>query len=319
MTTPLISIIVPNYNHAAFLEQRLESVFNQTYKNIEVILLDDRSSDDSVTILNAYKNNPLVTATIFNDTNSGSPFKQWQRGLEMAKGDWIWIAESDDYCDPNFIASLLSFNEKKNNKAGVLYAQSNDVNAQGEILSNRITYTAQFEPNIWSQNFLVKGTEFIENYLKVKCVIPNASAVLFKRVLLEENPISPEQLGMRMCGDWLFWLRLCRQTYVGFVATPLNSFREHSGVTRNHNSYEKKRVRCSEEKKVREYLAKENVSQVPEISLLYKNWFRQNKVRDIFSRSFYSVRHSSTSTLQYLSLFFKQHKTKEKLSKKVGL
>ena len=51
-----ISIIIPNYNHAKYLPQRLESVYNQTYQDFEVILLDDCSNDDSVTILNIFNN-----------------------------------------------------------------------------------------------------------------------------------------------------------------------------------------------------------------------------------------------------------------------
>ena len=57
---PLISVIVPNYNHSKFLIERLDSVFNQTYQNFEVILLDDASTDTSVSILDKYKNHPKI-------------------------------------------------------------------------------------------------------------------------------------------------------------------------------------------------------------------------------------------------------------------
>ena len=75
--TPLISVIIPNYNHARYLEQRLDSVFNQTYPNFEVIILDDHSTDNSLEIINRYKDDPNLSQIIINDTNSGSVFKQW--------------------------------------------------------------------------------------------------------------------------------------------------------------------------------------------------------------------------------------------------
>ena len=80
-----ISIIIPNYNHAKYLPQRLESVYNQTYQDFEVILLDDCSNDDSVAILNTYARHPKTSHVVFNDKNSGSTFKQWAKGYSTSK------------------------------------------------------------------------------------------------------------------------------------------------------------------------------------------------------------------------------------------
>ncbi|HTU34206.1 MAG TPA: glycosyltransferase, partial [Candidatus Acidoferrum sp.] len=69
---PTVSVVVPNYNHARFLRQRIDTIFGQTYEDFEVILLDDYSSDDSRAILSDYACNPRVRLE-FNDANSGSP------------------------------------------------------------------------------------------------------------------------------------------------------------------------------------------------------------------------------------------------------
>ena len=71
MTAPKVSIIIPNYNHAQYLSQRLNSIFNQNYQNFEVIILDDCSIDNSKDIIGKYKSNPKVSHIIYNDTNSG--------------------------------------------------------------------------------------------------------------------------------------------------------------------------------------------------------------------------------------------------------
>ena len=120
---PLISIIVPNYNHELFLRKRLESVYNQSYEHIEVILLDDASTDKSVEILKTYENHPKTAHLIVNNQNSGSPFKQWQKGIELANGELIWIAESDDYAEPNFL-ELVSKPLVENKEIGLAYCQS---------------------------------------------------------------------------------------------------------------------------------------------------------------------------------------------------
>lgn len=77
--TPTFSVIIPNYNHGRYLNQRISSVLNQTSQNFELILLDDASSDDSVDILMQFEKHPKVSIFIINRRNSGSTFKQGGR------------------------------------------------------------------------------------------------------------------------------------------------------------------------------------------------------------------------------------------------
>ena len=103
-----VSIIIPNYNYARFLQQRIESVLAQTYTDYEIILLDDASTDDSVSILNHYKTNSRVAHLEINSVNTGSPFAQWQKGISLSRGKYIWIAESDDAADSSFLEKAVS-------------------------------------------------------------------------------------------------------------------------------------------------------------------------------------------------------------------
>ena len=107
MPQPAVSVIVPNYNHAPFLRRRLDSIFNQTYQDFEVIILDDCSSDNSKEIIEQYRNRPQITHIVYNEVNSGSPFKQWAKGFDLAKGEYIWIAESDDWAELNFLEETV--------------------------------------------------------------------------------------------------------------------------------------------------------------------------------------------------------------------
>lgn len=224
---PLVTVIVPNYNHEKYLEQRLESIFNQTYSNYEVILMDDCSTDNSLSVLNKYKNHKKVTASVFNKTNTGNTFKQWAKGISIAKGELLWIAESDDYCENNFLEELVK--PFQNDSQIVLaYCQSKRVNEFGEITGNWITHTNDLDANLFSNDFSMNGNTFIEKYLINKNVIPNASAVLFRKStvdIVKYIDITPE---FRTCGDWMFYFKLIINKKIYFHSNSLNSFRYHS-------------------------------------------------------------------------------------------
>jgi glycosyltransferase involved in cell wall biosynthesis len=85
----MISVIVPNYNHAKFLKERIDSILNQTIQDFELIILDDCSTDNSREIIESYRQLPNVSI-FYNSKNSGSPFKQWKKGINRAKGKYIW-------------------------------------------------------------------------------------------------------------------------------------------------------------------------------------------------------------------------------------
>ncbi len=103
---PKVSIIIANYNYARYLEQRLDSIIQQTYRDFEIIFLDDASSDESVELCkNKYKH--YITHFKVNSVNTGNPFVQWNKGVRLAQGKYIWIAEADDFCEPTFLEEMV--------------------------------------------------------------------------------------------------------------------------------------------------------------------------------------------------------------------
>ena len=223
---PLVSVIVPNYNHAPYLKQRLDSIFNQTYTNFEVILLDDCSTDNSREILSAYSKKPNVSHCIFNEDNSGSTFAQWNKGVSLAKGDYIWIAESDDFCESNFLEIVIQ-PLLQNKDVALAYCQSHRVNSDGDVTGNWITHTSMFQPNPLEEDFVMDGNVFIENYLIHKNVIPNVSAVLFNKVYLEKIMPLVFKPFMKYNADWFYYVQLICNKKLAFVAESLNHFRYH--------------------------------------------------------------------------------------------
>lgn len=226
MGEPKVSVIIPNYNHAPFLQKRIESVLEQTYQNFEVILLDDASTDHSTDVFAAYAADPRVRV-LLNTTNTGIPSKQWNKGVRAAQGTYVWIAESDDYADEHFLERLVA--ELDNHPtAGLVYCQSKIVNEDDEIIGSYDHHTADLDTTRWQRNFFNQGRDELTNYLLFKNTIPNASAVLFRKKIYEAAGYADEWV--RYCGDWLLWVKMLMISDLVFVASPLNYHRRHEGA-----------------------------------------------------------------------------------------
>ena len=243
---PKVSIIVPNYNHAKFLKQRLESIFNQTFQNFEVILLDDCSNDNSIEILNEYIKNPKVSHFIKNKKNSGSTFKQWKKGLELAKGEYIWIAESDDWADVKFLEELILISSK-DNKISLAYCRSYRANEKGENLGIN-NWGENKNPERWKNDFINTGKYEVENYLKYRNTIPNTSAILLKKevILFYINHI----MNYKYCGDWLLWALIISERKIAYLSKPLNYFRRYKNATSLKEDFKVIKSRIAEYKAV---------------------------------------------------------------------
>lgn len=198
MSVPVVSIIVPNYNHSKFLEQRLASIFNQTYQAFEVIILDDCSTDNSRDIIERYRSNPKVSNIIYNEVNSGSPFKQWYKGIQLAKGEYVWIAESDDTCEFCFLETLMMRINKINNCV-LAYCRTNDIDNDGIIISKKRSV---------KRYKIFSGTSFVVNKLLFGNCVYNASCAVFKRTSALSIP--DRWINSRGAGDYYFWVLLSK-------------------------------------------------------------------------------------------------------------
>lgn len=230
---PSVSVIVPNYNHAPFLEQRMASILNQTYTDLEVIILDDCSADDSMQIIEKYRDNPKVSHIVYNDKNSGSPFKQWSKGIALAKGEWIWVAESDDVTDVLFLEKLVDA-ATRDPSIGLAYSATQEIDKKGNKLGIN-SWAAELDTQRWRRDYINSGQEEIKYYLRFRNCIPNASAVIFKKIHLDllEDIVSKKYV---FCGDWLLWIKILENNSVAYVSETLNYQRNHSASTRNTKS-----------------------------------------------------------------------------------
>lgn len=212
-----VSVIVPNYNHAEFLCRRLESIDAQSYRNMEVILLDDCSTDGSAQILEEYqRKKPENTKLIRNNVNSGSSFRQWERGIEQSTGELIWIAESDDYCEAHFLETLVS--EFEDETVGIAYTIPRYVNSGGgptewcfEI------YSKDLSPERWHKSYKATGEDEVQFAMGVKNTMVNVSSLVMRRSAVIDHLMNEDWTEMGLCGDWLLYLKILKRYSVSYV------------------------------------------------------------------------------------------------------
>lgn len=165
-----VSVIIPNYNHALFLTQRIQSVLNQSFQDFELILLDDCSTDNSQSIIAQYQHHPKVSHVVYNETNSGSPFKQWAKGVALAQGAYIWIAESDDFAEASFLERCVTQLDKYAS-VGLVYCDSNIIAhdlLQGSFKEKNKEY---YPATDWTRDYFSPGMVEIERHLINNCRI----------------------------------------------------------------------------------------------------------------------------------------------------
>ncbi|HVX25704.1 MAG TPA: glycosyltransferase family A protein [Parafilimonas sp.] len=214
---PKVSVIIPNYNHAVYLKQRIDSVLNQSYTDYELIILDDCSTDNSKEIIEQYRDNEKLTSIVYNEVNTGNSFKQWDKGIQLAKGKYIWIAESDDWCEKNFLETIIAGMEKKENVV-FGYCQSICVNDKGEII---------FQSGYPRLEDYYPSDKFLEDFLCFGNAVYNASMAVFKKSFYLR--ISDTYKQFQFAGDKIFWAELSRLGDVYISGKLLNYFRKHSG------------------------------------------------------------------------------------------
>ncbi|MCA9084229.1 MAG: glycosyltransferase family 2 protein [Planctomycetaceae bacterium] len=227
-STPRISVIVPSYNHRRFLPERIDTILNQTRQDFELILLDDASQDGSAEYLQEVSERSGARF-IPNLQNTGSPFAQWNRGLSAAKGEFVWIAESDDVADPGFLEALVRILESDDN-IGIVFCRSRRIDENGQCVPE----TPSSMDDELRHDFRIVRCDAVRTHLYTGNTIVSASAVVFRRRIY--NAAGPADASFRLSGDWLQWSRMLLISDLSYIAEPLSGTRIHTNTRRHSTS-----------------------------------------------------------------------------------
>lgn len=171
-----VSVIIPVYNQEKYLEKCLNSLANQSIDNIELIVINDGSTDGSLNIINKFKKK-YSNIILITSSNQGVSSAR-NKGIKMARGEYIGFVDSDDYIDKDMF--LKMYKSAVDNNADIVSCNINFVDEKENIVGRNIYY---------SKNTLIQNKNLlIESLLKVKlhCYLWNK---IYKRSLFEENKI----------------------------------------------------------------------------------------------------------------------------------
>lgn len=242
-----VSVVVPNYNYARYMRGRLRSILKQTYPIYELIILDDCSDDGSVEVIEEEvrrirtKNPELKVSFVKNRVNSGKAMAQWEKGVRLATGDYVWIAEADDRSRRRFLEKVMrGFDDSR---VVISYSESMIINGRGMMMVPSFRWSRDKEKTgHYRISYVSDGVEEIKKIMAIRCTIPNVSAAVF----LKSNEVVKyidEALKYTQVGDWYLYLRMLEKGKIAYNRESLNKFRVHSDSTTGKNRRNEEHLR----------------------------------------------------------------------------
>ena len=218
---PLVSVIIPAYNAERFIARTLESVLNQTYQNIEVLVVDDGSSDRTPEIVHHFAE---IDARIilFHQSNAGVAAAR-NLAIQHAKGEFIAPLDADDIWYPTNLEKQVQCLAQADASVGLVYSWSTDINEADQVMDG--FHAAKIEGNVFT-------TLLCHNF------IANASATLIRRSCLEKvggYNCQLRELDAQGCEDWDLYLRIAEAYQFRAVPEFLVGYRKVlSSMSRNY-------------------------------------------------------------------------------------
>ncbi|MGB5965062.1 MAG: glycosyltransferase family 2 protein [Sulfurimonadaceae bacterium] len=304
-TQPLVSIPILTYNGEKYLREQLDSIFNQSYKNIEVLAFDDGSIDGTIDILEQYHKSHGLQYTI-NSTNLGF-VKNAQCSLEACRGDFIAPSDQDDIWKPEKIEKLL----EHIGDSVLIYADSSTMDEDGtkhddNYFANRVNLIQGSNP----KNF------FFENSV-------SAHAMLFRKELLKHALPIPKAFNYH---DW--WIGFVAASFgkISLYPDPLVYYRRHSEQVTKHANDKNysfwSRVKASETRfiKSRQELI-ERFQAFASLSILSQSnkTVLEDLIKEMrnYQNYLYNKKEEQLLTKHYKEFFYVSKSTPKKLKRRV--
>ena len=215
-TLPKISIITPSFNQGQFIEQTIQSVLSQNYPNLEYIVMDGGSTDNTVQILKKYTGELEWTSK--KDKGQSDAIN---KGLRMATSDIVAWLNSDDYYLPGALQKIGNY-FMENKSAKWLTGDYEIVDKKGKKIQS---FVRKYKNILRSLPF--KGTLYVANYI-------NQPSTFCKRSVFDQ--IGYLQESYHLCLDYDLWLRINKRYPLHTISSPLSAFRIHS-ASKGKNNY----------------------------------------------------------------------------------
>ncbi|MGB6464511.1 MAG: glycosyltransferase [Nitrosotalea sp.] len=185
-----VSIIVPVYNAEKYLEECIDSAINQTYQDIEIIAVNDGSTDNSLEILKKYSDKIKIISK-----KNGGTASALNTGIKAMTGEWFKWLSADDVLYPKFVEELILESKNIENKNLILYTNYDIIDSEGNLMNQRI-----------ERNFN-NSDPFEVNVILLDHHIGNGTTSLIHKLIIDKYGMFDEVIGYRE--DYELWLRYC--------------------------------------------------------------------------------------------------------------
>ena len=230
-----VSVCIPVYNAELFIEQTIKSVLNQTYKDFELIICDNQSTDNTVQIIKKF-NDARINLCI-NDENIGM-FGNWNLCLKKATGEYIHILCADDYLEPTALEKEVELLDSNPNMSFVFNA-SNVIDENNKVM---------FKSKAFKKSQILDGRKAARKSFRKKNMFGEPSNVMMrKRASDVIGEFCPEVL---YSADWDYWLRMCTIGSVGYISEPLTNFRVSKGTGTSELMHQLDKLKLDDKKLV---------------------------------------------------------------------
>lgn len=219
---PKASIIMPCYNHAAFLAESIESILCQSFGDLELIVVDDCSSDGSKDIIIKFAAEDNRVVPVFHELNGGEA-KSRNDALRLARGDFIGFCDSDDLWEKNKLSEQINY-FRLNPEIGVVHSDSLIINESSEPTGERFS-------TLFKQGKILEGNLFLELCIRNSINVPT---VILRKKCISEAGFFEE--GFLYLTDWIYWTKVAKTNLFGYINQPLARYRVHSGSTMHDNT-----------------------------------------------------------------------------------
>jgi glycosyltransferase involved in cell wall biosynthesis len=229
--TTCVSIILPSYNYARFLRERIRSIISQSFSDFELIIVDDASTDESLDIINEYAGRIRIKV-IVHKINSGTVYQRWNEAASQATGDWLWFPNADDGAHPRFLERLLDLIHRYPT-AGIAYSRPMFMDETGCITSVHSNWYSNAMTNL-SGDYFSPGFKDLVFHTK-GCYLTTASSLLIRR----DAFATVGGFDTRLWGisDWDLYLKILHRYDFVYTAEPLAYYRSHgSNTTKTTNN-----------------------------------------------------------------------------------